>query len=100
MILLKELAVGLIMGLILGVLIYARSAFLPPGVPPIVALVVGASLVFVILFSTLIGAALPLILPPFWDRPDGGCGAFDGHSHRHHRAHHLFRSGEALFAGA
>jgi magnesium transporter len=74
MILLKELAVGLIMGLILGVLIYARSAFLPPGVPPIVALVVGASLVFVILFSTLIGAALPLILHRFGIDPTVAAG--------------------------
>jgi magnesium transporter len=74
MILLKELAVGIIMGALLGLLIFARSAFLPPGVPAEVALVVGASLVFVILFSTLVGAALPLILHRFGIDPTVAAG--------------------------
>ena len=58
----KELAVGIVMGLILGVVIVGRSMFLPPHIGVLQAAAVGASLVFVVLFSSIIGAFAPLII--------------------------------------
>ena len=59
---LKEILVGIIMGLITGGVIILRSYLLPPGIPLYDALVVGISLTFVVLFSTIIGALAPLII--------------------------------------
>lgn len=61
-ILAKEVAVGMIMGVILGVVIFLRSAFLPPGVEVYQALAIGVSLVFVVVFSSLVGALAPLLI--------------------------------------
>jgi len=58
----KELAVGLIMGLTLGIVILLRGMFLPPGIEFMSAIAVGASLVFVVLFSSLVGAIAPLLI--------------------------------------
>ena len=58
----KELVVGLIMGLALGVVIVVRGMFLPPGIDFLSAIAVGASLVFVVLFSSLVGAIAPLLI--------------------------------------
>lgn len=58
----KELAVGLLMGILLGGVILARGVFLPPGIEILPAVAVGASLVFVVLFSSLVGAVAPLII--------------------------------------
>lgn len=58
----KELAVGLIMGLTLGVVIVVRGVFLPPGIEFMSAIAVGASLVFVVLFSSLVGGIAPLLI--------------------------------------
>ncbi|MCG8480189.1 MAG: magnesium transporter [Spirochaetales bacterium] len=58
----KELTVGVIMGLILAGVIMLRSVYLPPGIDWIQALAVGAALVFVVVFSSVIGAFAPLFI--------------------------------------
>ncbi len=58
----KELTVGVIMGLILACVIMLRSVYLPPGIDWIQALAVGAALVFVVVFSSVIGAFAPLFI--------------------------------------
>jgi magnesium transporter len=58
----KELFVGLLMGILLGGVILARGIFLPPGIEFLPAVAVGSSLVFVVLFSSLVGAIAPLII--------------------------------------
>ncbi len=61
-IIVKEFLVGLIMGIILAFVIFLRSVFLPPGVEWFQAAAIGIALSFVVLFSSLIGAAAPLII--------------------------------------
>lgn len=61
-IILKEIAVGLIMGIITGLVIIARSYILPPGVTIYQAITIGSALTFVVLFSTLVGAVAPLVI--------------------------------------
>lgn len=61
-VLLKELLVGVIMGLLLAVVIIIRGVFLPPGVEPLQAFAIGTALVFVVVFSSIVGAAAPLII--------------------------------------
>ncbi len=61
-VMLKEILVGVIMGLITGGVIILRSYILPPGLPIYDAAVIGISLTFVVLFSTLIGALAPLLI--------------------------------------
>lgn len=61
-VIMKELAVGLLMGIALGLVILVRGMFLPPGIEFLPAIAVGASLVFVVLFSSLVGALAPLII--------------------------------------
>lgn len=56
----KELVVGLIMGVTLAAVIMLRSMLLPPGVAPIEAIAIGVALVFVVLFSSVVGAMAPL----------------------------------------
>ena len=58
----KEVLVGLLMGIALGVLLFLRGLVLPPEVYPIQAVAVGASLVFVVLFSNIVGALAPLVI--------------------------------------
>jgi magnesium transporter len=62
MVLLKELAVGLLMGAILAGVIMLRSVYLPPGVDWPAAVAIGSALVFVVVFSSVIGAAAPLVI--------------------------------------
>ncbi|WP_319561127.1 magnesium transporter [Marispirochaeta sp.] len=61
-IMLKEILVGFIMGIVTGGVIILRSYLLPPGIPLFDALVIGVSLTFVVIFSTIIGALAPLII--------------------------------------
>jgi magnesium transporter len=61
-IILKESLVGLLMGLILAVVIILRGIFLPPGVLPEQAVAIGAALLFVVVFSSVIGAFAPLVI--------------------------------------
>jgi magnesium transporter len=61
-VILKELVVGLLMGLALGGVLFLRGALLPPGIELIEATTVGAALVFVVLFSSVIGALAPLLI--------------------------------------
>jgi len=58
----KELAVGILMGVVLGGVILARGLFLPPGIDFLPAVAVGSSLIFVVIFSSLVGAVAPLII--------------------------------------
>ncbi|MFP4375979.1 MAG: magnesium transporter [Spirochaetales bacterium] len=58
----KELVVGILMGIVLGGVILARGLFLPPGIDFLPAIAVGASLIFVVLFSSLVGAIAPLVI--------------------------------------
>ena len=61
-ILLKEIAVGILMGLITGGVIIARSFFLPPGIELTQSVTIGISLAFVVIFSTLVGTLAPLLI--------------------------------------
>lgn len=64
----KEILVGILLGLGTGIVIMLRSFFLPPGIEMIQAVTIGVSLIFVVLFSSLIGALAPLIIHRFgWD---------------------------------
>lgn len=58
----KELVVGMIMGLVLGGVLILRGSLLPPAIAPFEAMAIGSSLVFVILFSNIVGAIAPLLL--------------------------------------
>ena len=58
----KELAVGILMGLVLGLVILGRGLFLPPGIELLPAIAVGSSLIFVVVFSSLVGALAPLLI--------------------------------------
>lgn len=61
-VILKELVVGVIMGVALGAVLFMRGIWLPPGVELLQAITVGASLVFVVLFSSVVGALAPLLI--------------------------------------
>lgn len=61
-IMLKEFAIGLLMGVITGGVIILRSFLLPPGLEIFYAFTIGISLVLVVLFSTIIGALAPLLI--------------------------------------
>lgn len=61
-VMLKELAVGICMGLILAGVIILRSVLLPPGVAWAESAAIGAALIFVVVFSTIIGALAPLVI--------------------------------------
>lgn len=58
----RELLVGLMLGVGTGVVIFLRSAFLPPGVELAQALAIGSSLIFVVFFSTIVGTLAPLFI--------------------------------------
>ncbi len=62
MVILKELVVGAIMGLVLALVIIMRSVYLPPGVDWLQAAAIGAALVFVVVFSSVVGALAPLVI--------------------------------------
>ncbi len=61
-VILKELIVALLIGLCLGVVMIARGIFFPPQVAFLEATAISFSLVFVVIFSAIIGAVFPLIL--------------------------------------
>lgn len=61
-VLLKECAVGVLMGLVLAGVIVLRGVFLPPGVAWVQAAAIGSALIFVVLFSAVVGAAAPLLI--------------------------------------
>ena len=58
----KELLIGAVMGVILAGVIMLRSVYLPPGIGWLEAAAIGVGLVFVVLFSSLIGALAPLCI--------------------------------------
>ncbi len=67
-VMLKEVIVGLIMGIITGIFILLRGIILPPWVSMGQAMIVGVSLAFVVIFSTVIGALAPLLIHKMgWD---------------------------------
>ncbi len=61
-IVLKELFIGLIMGIITGIVLILRSILLPPGLTLPQSLAIGASLIFVVVISNLIGTLAPLTI--------------------------------------
>jgi len=61
-VIIKEIAIGIIMGIVTGLVIVLRSWLMPPGVGLYEALVIGASLSFVVIFSTVIGALAPMVI--------------------------------------
>ncbi len=61
-IVLKELFIGLIMGIITGIVLILRSILLPPGLTLPQSLAIGASLIFVVIISNLIGTLAPLTI--------------------------------------
>ncbi|OQY40492.1 MAG: magnesium transporter [Spirochaetaceae bacterium 4572_7] len=58
----KELAVGILIGIITGIIIICRSLIMPPRVEIIEALTIGLSLNLVVIFSTILGAIIPLTI--------------------------------------
>lgn len=58
----KEMIIALLIGLCLGIVMIARGIFFPPQVAFLEATAISFSLVFVVLFSAVIGAVFPLIL--------------------------------------
>ncbi len=61
-VILKEIVVALLIGLCLGLVMLARGILFPPQVALLEAAAISFSLVFVVLFSAVIGAVFPLIL--------------------------------------
>lgn len=61
-VLFKEITVGLLLGAAMGIIIFLRGVFLPPGIQLWQAVSVSASLIFVVIFSTVTGALVPLLL--------------------------------------
>lgn len=61
-ILLKEVVVAFLLGISLACIMLIRSLFFPPSIHIAEALVLSASLVFVVLFSAVIGTLAPLII--------------------------------------
>lgn len=61
-IVLKEMLVALLLGGSLGILMLLRSLYLPPTIQIMDALIISLSLVFVVLFSAIIGILAPLTI--------------------------------------
>lgn len=61
-VLLKEAAVGLLLGASLAVLTLGRAMLLPPRIPLQEALAVGAAMFSVIIVATLVGALAPMLI--------------------------------------
>lgn len=58
----REILTGLIIGLLTGVIIFIRSRFFPPVISPLNSLIVGLALSGVVMFATVLGALVPLLL--------------------------------------
>jgi magnesium transporter len=58
----RELAVGAILGACTSIVILLRSFLLPPGVQLEQAIAIGCALVFVVVFSTIVGTLAPLLI--------------------------------------
>lgn len=58
----KELIISLLIGLATGLVILLRSFFLPPGIALIEAVTVSLALTGVVIFSTLLGCLVPMII--------------------------------------
>jgi magnesium transporter len=58
----KEVLVSLLMGVMLGAVLVLRGLVLPPGVDLVQAAAIGASLIFVVFFSSIIGVIAPLLI--------------------------------------
>lgn len=58
----KEILVGIIIGISTGIIIFLRGMFLPPGIALIEAVTVGISLSSVVIFATVLGALVPMLI--------------------------------------
>ncbi len=61
-ILAKELLVGILIGLITGVVILLRAYFTPPGIELMQAAAISISLCAVVMFATVLGSLVPLLI--------------------------------------
>lgn len=61
-ILLREMAIGLIMGIITGIAIFLRGIIFPPEITLYQACAISMSLCFVVIFSGIVGALAPLFI--------------------------------------
>ncbi len=58
----KEILVGIIIGIATGIIIFIRGVFLPPGISILQGVTVMISLSAVVLFATVLGALVPLLI--------------------------------------
>jgi len=58
----KEILVGIVIGLSTGIIIFLRGLFLPPGIELIQGVTVGISLSAVVIFATVLGALVPMLI--------------------------------------
>ncbi len=58
----KEILVGIIIGIATGIIIFIRGVFLPPGISLLQGVTVMISLSSVVLFATVLGALVPLLI--------------------------------------
>ncbi len=61
-VILKEILVGLLIGVVTGAVILARAYFTPPGIELLPALAISLSLCAVVIFATVLGALVPLLI--------------------------------------
>lgn len=58
----KEILVGIILGIATGVIIFLRGIYLPPGITVIQGVTIMIALSSVVLFATVLGALVPLLI--------------------------------------
>ncbi|MDC7233133.1 MAG: magnesium transporter [Spirochaetales bacterium] len=61
-VMLKELLVGLLIGVTTGLVILTRAYFTPPGIELLQAVAIALSLCAVVMFATVLGALVPLVI--------------------------------------
>lgn len=61
-VMLKELFVGLLIGLATGTLILIRAYYTPPGIEFLQAVAIAISLCSVVLFATVLGSLVPMLI--------------------------------------
>ncbi len=73
-VMLKEILVGLVLGLVTGMVILGRAWFTPPGIGFLPAAAISISLCAVVIFATVLGALVPLIIHRFGFDPTVAAG--------------------------
>ncbi len=70
----KEILVGLVLGLVTGMVILGRAWFTPPGIGFLPAASIAISLCAVVIFATVLGALVPMIIHRFGFDPTVAAG--------------------------